>query len=57
MVEGFDNIVAAGVNHFETLFKDDNNLSLPDIMKIAHNFPSFVFADENDDLMSMVIIE
>ena len=56
IVEGFDNIGAAGVNHIGTLFHYDNNLSLPDIMKIAQNFPTSVSKEENDDLMASVTI-
>ena len=56
MVEGFDSIVGDRVNHFETLFQEDKNLSLPDSMKIAKNFPSFVYVEDNDDLMASVTI-
>ena len=35
LVEGFDSIVGVGVNHFETLFQEDTNIHLLDIMKVA----------------------
>ena len=57
MVKGFNNIVVAGVNNFETLFKDYNNLYLLDVMKITQNFPSSVYDEENDDLLSIVTIK
>ena len=56
MVEGFDSIVDVGVKHFETLFQEDKNLSLPDNMKIAINFPSFVSLEDTNDLMAIVTI-
>ena len=43
LVEGFDDIAGVGVKHFESLFKENKNLFLPDILKIAVNIPSFVF--------------
>ena len=40
IVEGFESIVGAGVQHFETLFKEENNLHLPEILEIADKYPS-----------------
>ena len=42
MVEGFEAVAGAGVQHFETLFQDDKNLHLPELMKIADNFPTTI---------------
>ena len=44
MVEGFDAIAGARVQHFETLFQADKNFHLPELMKIAENFPSSISA-------------
>ena len=38
MVEGFDAIVGAGVQHFETLFQAGKNLHLLELMKNVDNF-------------------
>ena len=55
-VEGFEDIAKVGINHFEKFFKEDNNLSLPDVMNISHNFPTSVTKEENDDLMTEVTL-
>ena len=51
MVEGFESIAGAGVHHFESLFQEDTNLHLPEILKIADNYPSSISEEENYDLM------
>ena len=56
MVEGFDSIDDSSINYFETLFQEDKNISLPDIMKIAKKIPSFVSIEDNDHLMDSVSI-
>ena len=35
IVEGFESIAGAGVHHFETLFKEDANIHLFEILEIA----------------------
>ena len=57
MVEGFDAIVGARVQHFETLFQDDKNLHLPELMKIDDNFPTSISVVENNDLMIPVTLD
>ena len=47
LVEGFDSIAGEGVHHFETLFQEDKNLHLPEIMKIADKFPSSISQEKN----------
>ena len=56
LVEGFDSLAGAGVNHFETLFQEDKNIHLPDIMKVAENFPTSVIEGENEYLMVPVTL-
>ena len=56
LVEGFDSIARAGVHHFENLFQEDKTHHLPDIMKIAENFPTSIVEEENEDLMIHVTL-
>ena len=39
IVKGFESIAGEGVQHFETLFKADDNLHLPKILEIADKYP------------------
>ena len=51
IVEGFESIPGVRVHHFESLFQEDKNLHLPEIMKIADNYTSSISEEENYDLM------
>ena len=51
LVEGFESIAMDGVHHFETLFQEDKNLHLPNIMNIGEHFPSSIYVEENEALM------
>ena len=57
MVEGFEAIAGAGVQHFETLFQADTNLHLTELLKISGNFLSSITAEENSDLTKPVTLE
>ena len=57
IVEGFETIAGAAIHHFESLFKEDDNLHLPKILDIAENFPSDISENENLELMIPVTIE
>ena len=57
LVEGFDSIAGAGVQHFESLFQEDKNLHLPEIVKSAGLFPTSINEDENEDLMKTVTLQ
>ena len=57
MVEGFEDIYGAIVNHFESLFEADTNLHLTELLKISDNFPSSITAEENSDLMKPITLE
>ena len=56
-MEGFKDIVEAGVNHFETLFQDESNLHLPDVVKSASYFPTDISEEENEDLIKPVTLQ
>ena len=51
LVEGFEAIAEAGIQHFEILFKEEADLHLPEIVHSAGHFPSSVSKDENAELM------
>ena len=55
--ERFKDIVGAAISHFETLFQDDTNLNLSELLKISSNFPSSISDEENFDLMKPVTLE
>ena len=57
MVEGFDSIDKAWVQHFESLFQEDKNLHLPKIVKSAGFFPTSISEVENEDLMKPVTLK
>ena len=44
------------MHHFESLFQEDKNLHLPQIMKIVENFPTSISEEENEDLMIPVTL-
>ena len=55
-MEGFESIAKAGVHHFETLFQENENHHLPEIMKIIGHFPTSISDEENEDLMIPVTL-
>ena len=50
-MEGFEAIAEAGIQHFENLFKEEDDLHLPEIVHSVGHFPSSVSEDENVELM------
>ena len=50
-VEGFESISKVGVQHFETLFQEEKNLHIMEIMKIVEHYPTSISMEENEDLM------
>ena len=56
IVEGFKAIAEVGVHHFESLFKEEKNLHLPEILKIAGNFPTSSTDGENENLIIPVTL-
>ena len=42
IVEGFESIARVGVLHFDSLFQEDKDLCLPEIVKIAGNLPTSI---------------
>ena len=57
LVEGFEAIAGARVQHFETLFHADENIHLTEILDIADKYPSDICEAENLELMFPVTIE
>ena len=57
IVEGFDSIAKAGVQHFENLFQEEKVLHLPKIMNIAGYFPSSISDEGNVELMKPISLE
>ena len=57
IVEGFESIAGAAVHHFESLFKEDDCLHLPEILEIVDNFPSDISDIENLELMIPITVE
>jgi len=51
LVEGSEAIAEAGIQHFKSLFKEEDDLHLPEIVHSAGHFPSSVSEDENVELM------
>ena len=56
VVEGFESIAGAGVQHFDTLFQADENLHLSKILEIADKYPSDISEAENLELMIPVTL-
>ena len=54
LVEGSEAIVEARIQHFESLFKEEADLHLPEIVHSAGHFPSSISEDENDELMQAI---
>ena len=57
LVEESEAIAEAGIQHFESLFKEEVDLHLPEIVLSAGYFPSSVSEDENDELMQAITIK
>ena len=57
MVEGFEAIAKAGVQQFESLFQEDKNLHLPEVVKSAGFFPTSISEVENVELMKDVTMQ
>ena len=51
LVEGSEAIAEAGIQHFKILFKEEDDLHLPEIVHSVGHFPSSVSEDENVELM------
>ena len=56
MVEGFEAIAEAGVKHFESLFQEESNLHLPEIVTSTRYFSTSITEEENEDLMKLVTL-
>ena len=56
VVEGFESIACAGVHHFETLFQEEKDLHLPEIVKSVGLCPSSIYEEDNEDLMKEVTL-
>ena len=57
VVEGFESIACAGVHHFETLFQEEKDLHLPEVVKSTGLFPSSISEGDNEDLMKEVTLQ
>ena len=57
LVQGFDSIDGEGVHHFESLFQEEKNLYLPELLKIAGNFPTSITEEENEDILTLVTLK
>ena len=56
-MEGCEAIAEVGIQHFESLFKEEADLHLPEIVQSAGHFPSSVSEDENAELMQAITIK
>ena len=56
VVEGFESIACAGVHHFETLFQEEKDLHLLEIVRSAGLFSSSISEEDNEDLMKEVTL-
>ena len=56
-MEGFEDIVEAGVKHFETLFQEESNLHFPDVVKSVGYFPTSISEEENEELIKFVTLQ
>ena len=54
LVEGFDSIAGVGIHHFQSLFQEDKDLHLPEIVKSAGLFPTSINEEDNEDLLKTV---
>ena len=56
-MEGLKDIEAAGVKHFETLFQEESNLHLPEVVKSVVYFPTTIYVEENEELIKPVTLQ
>ena len=56
-MEGFKDIAAAGVKHFETLFQEESNLHFPEVVKSAGYFPTTISVEDNEELIKPVALQ
>ena len=57
LVEGTENIAGARIKHFEQLFKEEDDLHLPEIVQSAGFFPSSIIVEDNIELMKPVTLQ
>ena len=57
MVEGFEAIAEAGVKHFESLFQEESNLHLPEVVMSDGYFPTSITEEENEELIKSVTLQ
>ena len=50
----FDGMASMGVEHFKNLYKVPTHATLVEVIRIAHVFPGFVDAEDNQALMEEV---
>ena len=56
-MEGFKDIAAAGVKHFETLFQEESNLHLHEVVKSDGYFPTTISVEDNEELIKPVTLQ
>jgi hypothetical protein len=56
-ITSFEGLANMGKNHFQSLFKADRNVNIPEIIKVALYLPSFVNEQGNQDLFVEVTEE
>ena len=57
LVEVFEAIARAGVHHFESLFQEEANINLPEIVQSVGYFPTSISVDDNCDLMKPITLQ
>ena len=57
LVEGSEAIVEVGIQHFETLFREEGDLHLPETVHSAGFFPLYVTEDDNVELMKPILLQ
>ena len=57
LVEGAKAIAEAGIQHFESLFREEVDLHLPEIVQSAGYFPASVTEEDNSELMKPVLLQ
>ena len=57
LVEGDENIAGARIKHFEHLFKEEDDLHLPEIVQSASFIPSSVTEEDNIQLMKPITLQ
>ena len=56
-MQGSEAIVEAGIQHFESLFKEEVDLHLPEIVHSVGLFPSSVSKDDNVELVQAITLK